>query len=324
MTHQVSSYHLQLEGEVLRVGFNRSLPAQGDTIVRDALQELLKMIDSKQITGGYRILIDGPQTVAVAYAIAHKLAHLYSVVAVLDPRLGKKGYKTYIAAISHNPKYEVGDLIEIEEPQSERSIIKVVLCGPPHSGKSCLREGLKEVIFSTLNVPYPNVITSCPDGEGSWFQKAYEVNPEFAIEIKRRLRAKLTPEFAKEAAARVDSANQLINIIDVGGRISPENEIIMKPATHAVILSGDINKFAEWEKFCQKLGLKVVAKIHSQLDAEKDEVFLAENWQENTNELVEKIPLLTGSTHRLERGENLAQREMVKALADVLIHLTKC
>ncbi len=76
MTHQDSSYHLQLEGEVLRVGFNRSLPAQGDTIVRDALQELLKMMDSKQIRGGDRILIDGPQTVAVAYAIAHKLAHL--------------------------------------------------------------------------------------------------------------------------------------------------------------------------------------------------------------------------------------------------------
>jgi CRISPR-associated protein Csx3 len=324
MTQGSSSYHLKLEGEVLRVGFNRSLPAQGDTVVRDALQELLRMIGSEEIAGGSRILIDGPQTVAVAYAIAHKLAHLYSVVAVLDPKIGKKDYKTYIVTISHNPEYQVGDLIQTKESQPQRSIIKVVLCGPPHAGKSCLREGLKQVIFSTLNAPYPYVITACPDGEGSWFQKAYELNPEWANEIRKYLRAEFTPEVAKELAIRVESANQLINIIDVGGKISPENEIIMKPATHAVILSGDINQFAEWEQFCQKLGLKVVAKIHSQLEAEKDEVFVVKNWQENTDELLKKAPLLTGSVHRLERGENLAQREMVKALAQVLIDLTRC
>ncbi|WP_322728345.1 hypothetical protein [Nostoc sp. ChiQUE01b] len=38
------------------------------------------MIDSGQIPGGKRILIDGPQSVPVAYVIAHKLAHLYQLV----------------------------------------------------------------------------------------------------------------------------------------------------------------------------------------------------------------------------------------------------
>ncbi|MBD2457786.1 CRISPR-associated protein Csx3 [Nostoc sp. FACHB-87] len=319
------SYQISLEGEVLRVGFNRVLPAQGDRIVRDALELLEQMIDSGQIPGGNRLLIDGPQSVPVAYVMAHKLSHLYQAIAVLDPKIGTPGYKTYIVTISHgSTEYKVGDLIETKEPQPVRSTIKVVLCGPQNSGKSCLRDGLKKTILGNLGAPYPYVITACPDGEGSWHQEAYENDEELAKTTKYINKADFTPEFTQKAANWVESANQLINIIDVGGKITPENELIMQPATHAVILSGKIDKFAEWEEFCHKLGLKVIAKIHSQLDAEKDEVFLAHNWQENTNKLLETAPLLTGSVHGLKRGENLSTRPMVNILAEVLIHLTKC
>ena len=133
-----------------------------------------------------------------------------------------------------------------------------------------------------------------------------------------------TPDFAREAAKWVRSASQLINIIDVGGKISPENEVIMKPATHAVILSGDPNKFVKWEEFCQSLGLEIVAKIHSQLEAVEDEFLFADNWRKNTSELLKKAPLLTGSIHRLERGENVSNRPTIQALAETLIHMTKC
>ncbi|WP_017315173.1 hypothetical protein [Mastigocladopsis repens] len=326
------SYQMTLEGEVLRVGFNRTLPAQGDRIVRDTLELLNQMIDSGEITGGRRILIDGAQSVAVSYVIAHKLSHLYEVIAVLDPKLGSKiskktgsvRYKSYITTISHGSSYKVGDVIETEEKQQERNMIKVVLCGPSHSGKSCLREGLKQAILGTLNAPYPYVITACPDGEGSWYQKTYEQNQGLANDNKPCLKSELTPEFAEQAAKWVKSANQLINIVDVGGKTSPENQTIMQPASHAVIVAGDTTKFAEWEDFCQKLNLKIIAKIHSRLNADKDEVILADDWKENTNELLETAPLLTGSVHRLERGEDLSSRLMIKALAEVLIHLTKC
>jgi CRISPR-associated protein Csx3 len=327
------SYQIKLKGEVLQVGFNRTIPAQGDRIVRDALELLNQMIDSGEIPGGKRILIDGPQSVPVAYVLSHKLVHLYSVVAVLDPKLGSKistpdgaiRHKTYIVTSAHgSAEYKVGDLIETEESQKERSIIKVVLCGPPQSGKSCLRDGLKKAILGNLGTPYPYVITACPDGEGSWHQEAYENNESIAKDCKRNNKADVTPEFAQEAAKWVKSANQLINIIDVGGKITDENKIIMQPATHAVILAGDVEKFAEWSDFCQSLGLKIIAKIHSQLDAVEDEVLFADGWQEKTNELLEKAPLLTGSLHGLKRGEILSTRPMVQALAEVLIHLTKC
>ncbi|KYC40395.1 CRISPR-associated protein Csx3 [Scytonema hofmannii PCC 7110] len=326
------SYQIQLEGEVLRVGFNRTLPAQGDRIVKDTLELLNQMIDSGEIAGGHRLLIDGAQSVAVGYVISHKLAHLYEVVAVLDPKLGNKiststgsmRYKNYIVTVAHGISHKVGDVIATEEKQQERNILKVVLCGPPHSGKSCLREGLKQAILGTLNAPYPYVITACPDGEGSWYHKTYQQNQGLANDSKPRLKSELTPEFAKQAAQWVRSANQLINIVDIGGRITTENETIVEPATHAVILANDTSKFAEWEEFCQKSNLKIVAKIHSILDATQDEVFLTEEWKLNTNNLLETAPLLTGSVHRLERGQDLSTRPMVKALAEVLIHLTKC
>ena len=153
------SYQIELKGEVLQVGFNRNVPAQGDRIVTDALELLDQKIESGEIPGGKLILIDGLQSVPVAYVLSHKLVHLYSVVAVFDPKLGSKiskangaiRNKTYVVTSAHgSPEYRVGDLIETQEPQKERSIIKVVLCGPPQAGKSCLRDGLKKAIFGTF------------------------------------------------------------------------------------------------------------------------------------------------------------------------------
>ncbi len=42
-------------------------------------------------------------------------------------------------------------------------MVKIVLGGPPHSGKSCLREGLKKAILRLYpERPYPYAITACP------------------------------------------------------------------------------------------------------------------------------------------------------------------
>lgn len=43
------SYQIQIEGDVLRVGFNRLLPAAGDRIVRDTLELLEQMIEEGQL-----------------------------------------------------------------------------------------------------------------------------------------------------------------------------------------------------------------------------------------------------------------------------------
>jgi len=127
------SYQIKSEGEVLRVGFNRTLPADGNIIVKDALELLDQMIDSGQIPGGHRILIDGAQSVPVGYVIAHKLAHLYKIVAVLDPKLGTTTstptgslrYKNYIVVISHHPSQTIGDVIPTTEQKPELDTLTV-------------------------------------------------------------------------------------------------------------------------------------------------------------------------------------------------------
>lgn len=320
------SYQIKLEKDVLIVGFNRVKPAQGDVLVLDTFEQLEMMINNGEIPTEKKLLkIDGPQSIPVAYVIAHKLAHLYEAIAVLDPKIGKKGYKNYIVTTTHgSKKYKVGQIIETKDILPQRSKIKVVLCGPPQSGKSCLREGLKQAILSNLNAPYPYVITACPDGEGAWYQKSYANDEQKAQQAKINKKGEVTLDFAKNAKKWVKGANQLINIIDVGGKISPENEIIMKEATHAVILSGNPDKFQEWEEFCQQLELKIIAKIESKLEASKDEINLVKDWQNEPEVKLKKAPLLTGIVHNLVRGEDLVNRKMIRQLAEILIILTKC
>jgi CRISPR-associated protein Csx3 len=304
----MTTYHIDLEGDILRVKFGK--PANGDQIVRDAAIRLDELCESGILKGGKKLLkIDGPASLPVCYQIAHKVSHLYSAVAIYDPKIGNEGYKTYIVTITHTPTYQIGELIETEEPQQNRPIIKLVLCGPPQSGKSCLREGLKQAISSIKNAPYPYMITACPDGEGAWFSEAARRDPKLARQLKDAYKAKFTPEFATTAAKWVSSANTPLNIIDVGGKITDENRKIMRDATHAVILSKDLSLVKEWKDVCKELSLDIVAIIHSNYEGKEDKV--------------NEDSILMGSVHYLERGEDVSSRMMVQALANRLVELVK-
>lgn len=186
--------------------------------------------------------------------------------------------------------------------------MKVVLCGPPRSGKSCMRQGLKDAVRRIPGAPYPYVITACPDGEGSWFQETVNADPALAAACKAAYKAKFTPEFTDRVATSVRNCGLPLTLVDIGGIPSVENEAICASATHAVLLLGDLSKEAEWREFCRKVGLKVVAVIHSDYHGTHDTVpALGEDGDE-----------FRGSVHRLERGEPLAERPTIKALAEIL------
>jgi CRISPR-associated protein Csx3 len=257
------AYHIHLEGDVLKVRFGQ--PANGDQIVQDAAARLDEMLASGELSGGKLLKIDGPASVAVSYLIAHKISHLYGAIAIFDPKIGKPGYKAYIVAATHTPAYKLGEIIETDEPHKSKPIIKVVLCGPPQSGKSCLREGLKQAITNIEGAPYPYVITACPDGEGAWFAEAARRDLDLARRLKDEYKAKFTPEFAIKAAGWVRSANTPLNIIDVGGKITEENRVIVREATHAVILAGDRGKeeVPLWKEFCRDLNIHIIANLDS-------------------------------------------------------------
>lgn len=195
---------------------------------------------------------------------------------------------------------------------------KIVLAGPPRSGKSCMREGLKQAIRAIEGAPYPYVITACPDGEGSWFQETVNNDPELAAACKAAYKAKFTPEFVERIRTSVLNCSLELTLVDIGGIPSPENHEICAPATHIVILAGNDPKTGEswsdrmpvWREFSAKLGLTVVAEIFSDYHGAEDKV-----------ESVSSDNILRGSVHHLERGEPIAERPMIRALAEHLVAL---
>ena len=94
--------------------------------------------------------------------------------------------------------------------------MKIILGGPPHSGKSCLRYGLKEAIKSIPASCYPYVITACPDGEGCWFQEAYSNDHELAQQLKLPYKSKFSSEKVEMWADWVNQSSEPLIIIDIG------------------------------------------------------------------------------------------------------------
>jgi CRISPR-associated protein Csx3 len=189
--------------------------------------------------------------------------------------------------------------------------MKIILSGPPRSGKSCLREGLKQVMRQLPGAPYPYIITACPDGEGSWFQETVNSNPELAAECKKGYKSKFTPEFVDRITESVRNCPLELVFIDVGGIPSAENEQICSGATHLVLLtaSDKADKKAEWYEFSRRVGLVVIADIDSAYSDRKDVVGSVIDGK------------LTGSVHHLERGEVLTERPMIMALARHILSL---
>lgn len=181
--------------------------------------------------------------------------------------------------------------------------MKIVLCGPPHSGKSCLRQGLKTILSQRPDAPYPYVITACPDGEGAWFHETATKNAELATQLKKQNKQPFSDEFADKIAADVACCREELVLVDVGGMIDDKNRLICHAATHAIILAGDSAAFTQWEDFCQSLGLEVIARIESCYEAKADRV----------DALVGTV--LHGAVHYLERGQELSDRPMIQALA---------
>lgn len=190
--------------------------------------------------------------------------------------------------------------------------MKIILCGPPRSGKSCLREGLKQAIRRIPKSPYPYVITACPDGEGAWFQETVNFDPELAAKCKTAYKSKFTPEFVKRVANSVKNCSLPLTFIDIGGIPSMENKEICKTATHATVLAGDMSKIPEWREFCAELGIKIIAEIFSDY-----------NGQEDTIDDLSEDGIFKGSIHHLERGEDISKRPCVVALAQFLVDMVK-
>jgi CRISPR-associated protein Csx3 len=305
------SFLIYWEDDVLIAKINNGVQVDGDQIVRDATAQLANLIESRQLPGGKQILkIKGRATVLASFAIANQVAHLYGGVAVFDPKQGDKGLDKYVVTVSHTKDYQVGETVDIEcVPQPA---VKVVLCGPPNTGKTVLRDALKKAILKLENAPKDfYVISGCPDGDGSYFSETAQNYPDLAAKLKAEYKAKFTPEFAQAKVRDITAIKNSLLLFDVGGKPSEENQTIVSQATHAVMLAKTEQDVATWQQFCEnelEKPLPFIAIIYSDLHGKADTI-------------TSESPVLTGSVHGLARGKDASSRPMVQALAELLVKL---
>lgn len=191
--------------------------------------------------------------------------------------------------------------------------MKIVFCGPPHSGKSCLRFALKEAIRKINGAPYPYIITACPDGEGSWYQETYNRNPEYAEILKKAYKGKFTDEAVDKWAQWVDNCQLPLTFVDIGGVPDEKNVRICNGATHAILLSGTVDLFSEWYDFCGRASLKVIAELKSDYKGIED-ISLS----------LHQDDIYRGSIHYLERGDlSVQNRPTVMELAVLIVNMVQ-
>lgn len=98
-------FKIERNGDTLKIGFGEQ--AQNDVIVKEVSETLKGMKENGELSGGGLIKLNGPASLPVSITIAHKLIHIFSSIAVFDPKINK-----YVISVSHDPIYQVGDLID--------------------------------------------------------------------------------------------------------------------------------------------------------------------------------------------------------------------
>lgn len=161
--------------------------------------------------------------------------------------------------------------------------MKIIFCGPPHSGKS--------VFFTNISNALPadsySTIRACPDGEGSWSN-----NPNQNETLLVRRKGEFTTEFVENVCEIIDNQkNHPIVMVDVGGKLTPENAKIFKHCDSFVILSNNEEEKNKWLQFGESLGLTCLACLDSSLEG-KDRIY-------------SKKPYLQGKITNLERGNTI-------------------
>ena len=306
------SFVINLKADnILKVGFNSKITANGDRIVKETAVQLDKLMDSGRLKGKL-LKISGRASVLASFVIANKLAHCYGAIALFEPKEGNTGLDRYIVAISHNPDYRVGQTLDFESNYNCHQNAKVAICGFPGIGKTVLRDGLQKAIRHKLDRAddFLYVVSGCPDGDyPAWISDTAKNNFELSEKLRKDYKAQnFTSELAQAISQGIQAIKNPLLLFDVGGKISPENEQIMSGATHAVILAKSETEVTQWQEFCQQLDLTIIAIIESDYCGTKDQIF-------------SKSPILKGSVHFLERGQDTSSRSTIQALAKQIISL---
>ena len=175
--------------------------------------------------------------------------------------------------------------------------MKIVFCGPPHSGKSVFIANLIDKLPSDAYT----IIRACPDGEGTWSNNKNQNETSIV-----RKKGKFTKSFIEDSCQAIDNQTNKIVLVDVGGVMSKENEQVFKHCVSFVVLSSDDVKKHEWLEFGQKLGLQCIGCLDSSLEGQE--------------EVYSREPFFQGKIVGLERGEILDNSPIINGIvSDIVI-----
>lgn len=168
----------------------------------------------------------------------------------------------------------------------------IAIGGPPHAGKSVLTYSLTQILRTQQVEHY--VLRACPDGEGDWSQ---ETPPETVRLLRNK--GQFTSTFV-DNVCRALQQRHLPLLVDVGGRPTPEQEIIFDSCTHAILLAPGEAGLSQWRALAQRHKLPVLAELQSTL-TENEAIY-------------EEYPILRGRISGLERQQQ-AKGTLVELLA---------
>lgn len=187
--------------------------------------------------------------------------------------------------------------------------MKIALCGPPHSGKSVLRERLKIALRKQAPDVYPYILNTNPDGEGAWFQEACGNDPALAQQLKAAAKQQWSPERASIYAEWVRNCSQPLTFLDLGGLPDEYNRTICASATDAILIAPTQEDWLPWIEFAKGAGLRVIALLISDYPGATDRI-------DSNGDVV-----FQATIHRLERGELNDSRSAIDALSHHILTL---
>ncbi len=163
-----------------------------------------------------------------------------------------------------NTEQTQSDISNVVEKKEIGDSLKVIIAGPPHSGKSIAENYLR----SLLPVEDTMRIAAQPDGEGDWTQNLYGQNPELAQSL--RVKGAFNDENVQKWQGQIRNTDSRFALIDVGGVVSPANETLCNEANAMIIVSSDDEKIQDWVNLANKTGLHILSVLHSTLEPQSE------------------------------------------------------
>lgn len=180
---------------------------------------------------------------------------------------------------------------------------RIIIGGPPNSGKSTLVNSMKRTFWEIgVKVNSAELDLWAPTLE---FLEG-KISKE---ERDSRKQKKITKQEAEEASKRLVEASQdgSIAIGDCPGKMSEELKIIVKNATHAIILcrADQIQEMESWREFFSEAEIPIIAELVSDLEGD-EAVQMAGN------------KLITGKLVGLDRDVGRKESPAISQLAFLL------